>query len=76
MCTRVCVCVSASLRYLSLKMCKLSDNGVRMIANELTYENPPNDPRLISLNVADNDITNIGAGHIAVMLRTNRLINN
>jgi len=62
-----------SLRYLSLRMCKLSDNGVQKIANELRYQDPPNDPKLIALNVADNDITDIGAEYIAAMLRTNRL---
>ncbi|XP_011877279.1 PREDICTED: uncharacterized protein LOC105567213 [Vollenhovia emeryi] len=61
-----------NLRYLSLRMCKLSDNGIQRIANELTYRDPPNDPKLIALNVADNDITDIGAEYIAAMLRTNR----
>lgn len=69
------VYVSASLHYLSLKMCKLSDNGVRKIANELAYQDPPKDPKLIALNVSDNDITDVGAGHIGAMLRTNRLRN-
>ncbi|RLU17291.1 hypothetical protein DMN91_009524 [Ooceraea biroi] len=64
-----------NLHYLSLKMCKLSDNGVQKIANELMYHDPPDDPKLIALNVANNDITDIGAGHIAAMLRTNRLHN-
>ncbi|XP_018393694.1 PREDICTED: uncharacterized protein LOC108772621 [Cyphomyrmex costatus] len=62
-----------NLRYLSLRMCKLSDNGIRKIANELKYRDPPNDPKLIALNVANNDITDIGAEYIAAMLRTNRL---
>jgi len=67
--------VSASLHYLSLKMCKLSDNGIEKIANELMYQDPPDDPKLIALNVADNGITDIGAAYIATMLRTNRLHN-
>ena len=54
-------------------MCKLSDNGIQKITNELKYQDPPNDPKLIALNVADNDITNTGAKYIAEMLRTNRL---
>lgn len=54
-------------------MCKLSDNGIQKIANELKYRDPPDDPKLIALNVADNDITDIGADYIAAMLRTNRL---
>lgn len=54
-------------------MCKLSDNGIQKIANELQYRDPPDDPKLIALNMADNDITDIGAEYIAVMLRTNRL---
>ncbi|TGZ46614.1 Leucine-rich repeat-containing protein [Temnothorax longispinosus] len=61
-----------NLRYLSLRMCKLSDNGIQKIANELRYRDPPNNPKLIALNVADNDITDIGAEYIAAMLRTNR----
>ncbi|XP_018362504.1 PREDICTED: leucine-rich repeat-containing protein 71-like [Trachymyrmex cornetzi] len=61
-----------NLRYLSLRMCKLSDNGIQKIANELKYRDPPNDPKLIALNVADNNITDIGAEYIAEMLRTNR----
>ncbi|KYN42299.1 Leucine-rich repeat-containing protein C10orf92 like protein [Trachymyrmex septentrionalis] len=61
-----------NLRYLSLRMCKLSDNGMQKIANELKYRDPPNVPKLIALNVADNDITDIGAEYIAEMLRTNR----
>ncbi|EGI65824.1 Leucine-rich repeat-containing protein C10orf92-like protein [Acromyrmex echinatior] len=60
------------LHYLSLRMCKLSDNGIQKIANELKYQDPPNEPKLIALNVADNDITDIGAEYIAEMLRTNR----
>ncbi|XP_024874398.1 uncharacterized protein LOC112456219 [Temnothorax curvispinosus] len=63
---------SENLRYLSLRMCKLSDNGIQKIANELRYRDPPNNPKLIALNVADNDITDIGAEYIAAMLRTNR----
>lgn len=65
--------VCSSLRYLSLRMCKLSDNGIQKIVNELKYRDPPDDPKLIALNVADNDITDIGADYIAAMLRTNRL---
>ncbi|KYQ48751.1 hypothetical protein ALC60_12257 [Trachymyrmex zeteki] len=61
-----------NLHYLSLRMCKLSDNGIQKISNELKYRDPPNDPKLIALNVADNDITDIGAEYIAEMLRTNR----
>ncbi|XP_018044533.1 PREDICTED: leucine-rich repeat-containing protein 71-like [Atta colombica] len=61
-----------NLHYLSLRMCKLSDNGIQKITNELKYQDPPNDPKLIALNVADNDITNTGAKYIAEMLRTNR----
>lgn len=53
-------------------MCKLSDKGIQKIADELKYRDPPNDPKLIALNVADNDITDIGAEYIAEMLRTNR----
>ncbi|XP_011701644.1 PREDICTED: uncharacterized protein LOC105458209 isoform X2 [Wasmannia auropunctata] len=61
-----------NLRYLSLRMCRLSDNGIQKIANELRYRDPPDNPKLIALNVADNDITDVGAEYIAAMLRTNR----
>ncbi|CAL1679907.1 unnamed protein product [Lasius platythorax] len=63
---------ATNLRYLSLKMCKLSDKGVQKIADELKYWDLPNNPKLIALNMADNDITDIGAEYIAAMLRTNR----
>lgn len=53
-------------------MCKLSDKGVQKIADELKYWDSPNNPKLIALNVANNDITDIGAEYIAAMLRTNR----
>ncbi|KAG5334764.1 LRC71 protein, partial [Acromyrmex charruanus] len=67
------LCAQAkNLQYLSLRMCKLSDNGIQKIANELKYQDPPNEPKLIALNVADNDITDIGVEYIAEMLRTNR----
>lgn len=45
---------------------------MQKIANELRYRDPPNNPKLIALNVAENDITDIGTKHIAAMLRTNR----
>lgn len=53
-------------------MCKLSDKGIQKIMDELKYRDSPNDPKLIALNVADNDITDVGAKYIAAMLRTNR----
>lgn len=53
-------------------MCKLSDNGIQKIGNELKYRDPPNDPKLIALNVANNNITDVGAEYIAAILRTNR----
>ncbi|KAK9302121.1 hypothetical protein QLX08_005735 [Tetragonisca angustula] len=61
-----------SLRYLSLRLCKISDDGVKKIAHELRYRDPPNNPKLIILNLANNHITKDGAGHIGEMLRTNR----
>ncbi|GAB1863712.1 LRC71 protein [Camponotus japonicus] len=63
---------SRNLHYLSLKMCKLSDKGIQKIMDELKYRDSPNHPKLIALNVADNDITDVGAKYIAAMLRTNR----
>ncbi|KAK1122443.1 hypothetical protein K0M31_009664 [Melipona bicolor] len=61
-----------SLKYLSLRLCKISDDGAKKIANELRYRDPPNNPKLIILNLANNHITKDGAGHIGEMLRTNR----
>lgn len=63
---------ATNLRYLSLKMCKLSDKGIQKIVDELKFWDLPNNSKLIALNVADNDITDIGAKYIAAMLRTNR----
>ncbi|XP_017893398.2 uncharacterized protein LOC108633007 [Ceratina calcarata] len=63
---------AGSLKYLSLKLCEITDEGVMKIASELKYHNPPNDPKLIILNLANNHITKDGAGHIGKMLRTNR----
>lgn len=65
---------TGSLRYLSLKMCNLSDDGIEKIANELKYRDSPNYPKLIALNVAENQITDVGATYVAEMLRTNRYI--
>ncbi|KAF3424759.1 hypothetical protein E2986_14101 [Frieseomelitta varia] len=62
-----------SLKYLSLRLCKISDDGVKKIAHELRYRDPPNSPKLIILNLANNHITKDGAGHIGEMLRTNRI---
>lgn len=64
-----------SLHYLSLKLCEISDNGMKKIANELKYRDPPDDPKLIILDLANNHITKDGAVHIGSMLRTNRCIN-
>ncbi|KAG7189141.1 hypothetical protein KM043_008709 [Ampulex compressa] len=63
---------SGNLSYLSLRLCHITDNGIRKIANELKYQDPPRVPKLIALNLAHNKITKIGAKYIASMLRTNR----
>ncbi|KZC07109.1 Leucine-rich repeat-containing protein 71, partial [Dufourea novaeangliae] len=60
------------LLFLSLRHCEITDDGVKKIANELQYQDPPNEPRLISLSLSNNHITCIGAGHVGSMLRTNR----
>lgn len=61
-----------SLKYLSLRLCEISDNGMKKIAKELEYHDPPDNPKLTILNLAHNHITKNGAGHIGNMLRTNR----
>ncbi|CAK9812501.1 hypothetical protein ANTPLA_LOCUS7420 [Anthophora plagiata] len=63
---------AGSLLYLSLKLCKITDEGVKMIANELRYQDPPNTSKLVILSLANNHITKDGAFHIGQMLRTNR----
>lgn len=45
---------------------------MRKIAHELRYRDPPNNPKLIILNLANNHITKDGAGDLGKMLRTNR----
>ncbi|XP_053995491.1 uncharacterized protein LOC128885457 [Hylaeus anthracinus] len=61
-----------NLWYLSLKLCEISDDGMMKIANELRYQDPPNNPKLIILNLANNYITKNGAACIGCMLRSNR----
>lgn len=61
-----------SLKYLSLRLCEITDNGIKKIAKELEYHDPPDNPKLTILNLAHNHITKNGAGHIGNMLRTNR----
>ncbi|KAK2584815.1 hypothetical protein KPH14_007128 [Odynerus spinipes] len=60
------------LLYLSLQLCKITDEGVKKIMQELQYADPPNEPRLLTLNLANNHISDRGAAEIARMLRTNR----
>ncbi|XP_017788723.1 PREDICTED: leucine-rich repeat-containing protein 71-like [Habropoda laboriosa] len=63
---------AGSLQYLSLRLCNITDEGVEKIAKELRYQDPPNNPKLIILNLAHNHVTKDGAFHVARMLRTNR----
>ncbi|XP_076679578.1 uncharacterized protein LOC143374912 [Andrena cerasifolii] len=63
---------AGNLCYLSLKLCEISDNGMKKIANELQYRDPPDNPKLMILNLSNNRVTKGGASHIANMLRTNR----
>nr|XP_033323378.1 leucine-rich repeat-containing protein 71-like [Megalopta genalis]XP_033323379.1 leucine-rich repeat-containing protein 71-like [Megalopta genalis] len=63
---------AGNLLFLSLRHCKISDEGVKKIANELRYRDPPNDPKLISLSLSNNRVTCEGAAHLGSMLRTNR----
>ncbi|XP_024947624.1 leucine-rich repeat-containing protein 71-like isoform X2 [Cephus cinctus] len=61
-----------NLLYLSLRSCKISDEGIQKITKELEYRDPPDNPKLIALNLANNNISQSGAEYIALMLRTNR----
>ncbi|KAJ2948252.1 hypothetical protein O0L34_g7480 [Tuta absoluta] len=58
------------LRVLSLARCKLDDDGIGRICSKLEYALPPKG--LSVLNLSTNRLTDIGAQHIANMLRTNR----
>ncbi|XP_043505708.1 leucine-rich repeat-containing protein 71-like [Polistes fuscatus] len=67
------LCKSAgNLHYLSLQLCKITDEGMKKIADELQYADPPNEPKLLALNLSNNRIGDRGAEEIARMLRTNR----
>ncbi|KAI4504739.1 hypothetical protein M0802_000289 [Mischocyttarus mexicanus] len=61
-----------NLLYLSLQLCQITDEGAKKIANELEYADPPNEPKLLALNLSNNRIGNHGAAEIGRMLRTNR----
>ncbi|XP_017766512.1 PREDICTED: leucine-rich repeat-containing protein 71-like [Eufriesea mexicana] len=54
------------------RLCKITDTGVEKIARELQYRDPPNNPKLLILNLANNHVTKDGAVHLGQMLRTNR----
>ncbi|XP_066587678.1 leucine-rich repeat-containing protein 71-like [Prorops nasuta] len=61
-----------NLLYLSLKLCRISDDGIKKIAEKLKFRDPPENPKLIGLNLSFNCITRIGCEYLAGMLRTNR----
>ncbi|KAL2718036.1 leucine-rich repeat-containing protein 71-like [Vespula squamosa] len=63
-----------NLSYLSLQFCKITDEGVKKIAEELQYADPPNGPKLLALNLGNNRIGDLGALEIGRMLRTNRSV--
>nr|XP_050858038.1 leucine-rich repeat-containing protein 71-like [Vespula vulgaris] len=63
-----------NLSYLSLQFCKITDEGVKKIAEELQYADPPNEPKLLALNLGNNRIGDLGALEIGRMLRTNRSV--
>lgn len=60
------------LEHLSLKFCNMLDKSTEKLMHVLHFHDPPNTPILVSLNLANNGITDVGAGFIARMLRTNR----
>ncbi|XP_049884535.1 leucine-rich repeat-containing protein 71-like [Pectinophora gossypiella] len=65
--------IATSLRNLSLARCKLSDEGCRSITAQLHFAAPA-ETSLLLLNLSGNHITDVGAKHIAEMLRTNRTL--
>ncbi|XP_076457339.1 leucine-rich repeat-containing protein 71-like [Babylonia areolata] len=64
---------SSHLRHLSLRFCRLTDLEARGLG---TYLGSPDSCNscLLTLNLSNNAITDIGAGHLATSLRFNRYL--
>ncbi|XP_023288630.1 leucine-rich repeat-containing protein 71 [Orussus abietinus] len=60
------------LQHLSLKLCEIADKGVEKISRELEYAKNADCSTIVSLDLSNNGITEIGAQYIGAMLRTNR----
>ncbi|XP_022837096.1 leucine-rich repeat-containing protein 71-like [Spodoptera litura] len=61
-----------NLKHLSLSKCNVNDATLQLIASELLRMNPT--PKLCALNLATNQITDVGAKCLAEVLRSNRNI--
>jgi Ran GTPase-activating protein (RanGAP) involved in mRNA processing and transport len=61
-----------TLKRLSLWNNQLGDRGVQSLSNALSV----NECSLIRLDLSQNDITDEGAGYLAQMLKTNRILTN
>lgn len=62
---------SSHLQNLSLCRCQINDVDCEKIASKLAYLEPVEE-HLLTLNLSSNNITNVGAKHIAMALRSNR----
>ncbi|KAJ9576414.1 hypothetical protein L9F63_006726, partial [Diploptera punctata] len=62
-----------NLQYLSLCLCNINDEGVKLISNELKYSDYTTNT-LIGLNLTHNRITCAGVKFLAEALRTNRSV--
>lgn len=61
-----------SLHYLSLRQCRIQDEALGPLADELSFKDPPQQCNLKTLILTSNRITSEGAKHLARALRTNR----
>lgn len=59
------------LKYLSISKCKITDAVVKTIVDKL-YFNLPASKSLSALNLSTNRVTDVGAKHLAEVLRLNR----
>ncbi|CAH2095476.1 unnamed protein product [Euphydryas editha] len=62
-----------NVQNLSLRRCDINDEACKSIANKMNFGCPASNT-LITLNLASNCITDIGATHLGMMLRQNRTL--
>lgn len=62
-----------NVRNLSLRRCNINDEVCKSIATRMHFECPSSNT-LITLNLASNCITDIGADHLAIMLKQNHTL--